>query len=216
VILPLGLLAQLRRPERRIAGLQQVALVGIALAIAGAAGREWGYLALAAGVAAACAALVALHPQRITFLAPGRRADPVMLAFAAVAVLPALGYAWRMASAQRHDLPPADAVTNGLHHWAVMTALGLLVLLLALLAALRTRGWRIPATSASIAAAGWGISCLLAPESAPGSEGHAWAWAAMIWAVGAFAAAWRSPGVTAWAARRAGAPPSRPRRSWSA
>src|SRR5204863_4525743 len=35
VILPLGLVVQLRRPERRIAGLQQVALVAVALGIAG-------------------------------------------------------------------------------------------------------------------------------------------------------------------------------------
>ena len=69
-----------------------------------------------------------------------------------------------------------------------MTALALLVLLLVLLAALRTTGWRIPAISASIAAGGWAISCLLAPESAAGSEGHAWAWAVISWAVVTFAA----------------------------
>src|SRR6478609_9684663 len=47
VIVPLGLLAQLRRPERRIAGIQQTAVVAFALALAGAAGRAWWYLALA-------------------------------------------------------------------------------------------------------------------------------------------------------------------------
>jgi len=57
-------------------------------------------------------------------------------------------------------------VSNGLHHWTVMTALALLVLLLVLLAAARTSGWRIPAISASIAAAAWAISCLVAPPSA--------------------------------------------------
>jgi hypothetical protein len=98
-----------------------------------------------------------------------------MLALAAVGALPGLVYASRMASAQRRELPPADTVSNGLHQWTVMTALALLVLMLMLLAGLRTRGWRIPALSASIAAAGWAISCLLAPDSAAGSEGHAWA-----------------------------------------
>src|SRR5881392_4402367 len=44
VVLPLGLLAQLRRPERRIAGIQQTAVVALTLAIAGAAGEEWLYL----------------------------------------------------------------------------------------------------------------------------------------------------------------------------
>jgi hypothetical protein len=93
-----------------------------------------------------------------------------------------------MASAQRRDLPPDDAVTNGLHHWTVMAALALIVLLLVLLAGLRTTGWRIPALSASIAAGGWAISCLLAPESAAGSEGHAWAWAVIVWAAMTLAA----------------------------
>ena len=53
VILPLGLLSQLRRPERRIAAIQQTAVVALALALAAAAGRNWWYLALAGGVAVA-------------------------------------------------------------------------------------------------------------------------------------------------------------------
>jgi hypothetical protein len=89
VILPLGLLAQLRRPERRIAGIQQTALVAIALALAGAAGEEWGYLALAGGVAVAFALLVTLHPARQTLFARGRP-EPTMLALAAVAAVPLL------------------------------------------------------------------------------------------------------------------------------
>jgi hypothetical protein len=188
VIVPLGLLAQLRRPERRIAGIQQTAVVAFTLAVAGVAGGEWWYLALAAGISGACAALLALHPARRTLLARGRQLEPVLLALAAVAAIPCLVYAWRMASAQRRDLPPADAVSNGLHHWTVMAALALLVLLLVVLAALRTSGWRIPAISASIAAGAWAISCLLAPGSAAGSNGHAWAWAALLWAVVALTA----------------------------
>jgi F0F1-type ATP synthase assembly protein I len=185
------LLTQLRRARRRIAGIQQTAVVAFALALAGAAGQKWGYVALASGIAVAAAVLLALHPARQTFLARGRHPEPTMLALAAVAAVPSLVYAWRMASAQRHDLPPADAVSNGLHHWTVMTALALLVLLLVLLAAARTSGWRIPAISASIAAGAWAISCLLAPTSAAGSEGHAWAWAALVWAVVTLAAAAR-------------------------
>ena len=171
VVLPVGLLAQLRRPERRIAGIQQTGVVALALASRPSSAAAWWYLALAAGIAARAASGGAASgptdvPQAWAALEPG------MLALAAVAAVPSLVYAGRMASAQRRDLPPADAVSNGLHHWTVMSALGLLVLLLVLLAGLRTAGWRIPAFSASIAAGGWAISCLLAPESAAGSEGH--------------------------------------------
>jgi hypothetical protein len=106
----------------------------------------------------------------------------MMLGLTAVAAVPVVLYARRMASAQRHHLPPADAVSNGLHHWTVMTALALVILLLALLAAARTSGWRIPAIGAAIATGAWAVSCLLAPAAAAGSQGHAWAWAALVWA----------------------------------
>ena len=75
VILPLGLLSQLRRPERRIAGIQQTAAVGLVLALVGAAGEAWRYMALAAGIIAACAVLLALHPARRTFLARGQHSQ---------------------------------------------------------------------------------------------------------------------------------------------
>ena len=201
VVLPLGLLSQLRCPERRIAGVQQTSVVALALALAGAAGESWWYLVLAAGVAGVSAVLVVLHPARQTFRARGRQPERTMLALAAVAAGPALVYVWRTASAQRRDLPPADAVSNGLHHWTVMAALALLVLLLVLLAALRTSGWRIPAISASLAAGAWAISCLLAPTAAAGSEGHAWACAVLAWSLVTFAAAvWPRTREGLWAA----------------
>src|SRR5881392_2864906 len=80
VILPLGLLAQLRRPERRMAGIRQTAVVAIALAGAGALGAAWRYVALAGGLGCASAALIALHPARRTLLARGPRLDATMLA----------------------------------------------------------------------------------------------------------------------------------------
>src|SRR3954451_23074613 len=191
LILPFGVLSQLRSPERRIAGIQQTVVVALALAVSGAAGQRAWYVALAAGVAAASALLLALHPARHTFLARGRGVEPVLLVLAAVVAFPSLVYAWRMASAQRRDLPPADAVSNGLHHWTVMAALALLVLFLMLLASARTSGWRVPALSASIGAGAWAVSCLLAPAPSAGSEGHAWAWTTLAWAAAVLTAcAW--------------------------
>ena len=93
VVLPIGLFAQLRRPERRIAGIQQTGTVALALAVAAVIGAAWSYLALAAGIAAACAVLLALHPARRTFLRRGPRLEPAMLALAALAAVPSLVYA---------------------------------------------------------------------------------------------------------------------------
>jgi hypothetical protein len=181
VIVPAGLLAQLRRPDRRIAGIQQTALVAVALAVAGTAGKAWGYLALAGAVGGVVALLLAMHPSRRGFLARGARVRPALVLAAAAAALPCAVYAWRMTSAQRRHLPPDDAVSNGLHHWTVMAALALLVVTLVLLASLGTPGWRVPAGSAAIAAGAWAISCLLAPGDAAASEGHVWAALVLAW-----------------------------------
>jgi hypothetical protein len=73
-------------------------------------------LALVSGIAVTCAVLLALHPARQTFLARPRHLEPMLLGLAVAAAVPSLLYAWRMASTRRRDLPPADAVSNGLHH----------------------------------------------------------------------------------------------------
>src|SRR4051794_41851762 len=49
LILPFGLLSQLRSPERRIAGIQQTAVVAVALVLAGAAGPRPRDFPLSAG-----------------------------------------------------------------------------------------------------------------------------------------------------------------------
>jgi hypothetical protein len=145
----------------------------------GSSAASRGYLVLAGGLGGAVALLVALHPARRTFLQRGRVLWPVLLV-TSVATAPCLLYARRMASAQRHDLPPADAVSNGLHHWSVLAALALSVPLLAGLAALGTAGWRIPSWSAALASVAWGVSCLRYPDAA-GGEGRGWALAAVMW-----------------------------------
>src|SRR3954449_5825592 len=88
LILPLGFLSQLRRPERRIAGIQQTVVVASALALAGAAGQKGWYFALAGVIAVASAVLLALHPARQTFLARSRNLEPTMLALAIIVAGP--------------------------------------------------------------------------------------------------------------------------------
>jgi hypothetical protein len=189
IVLPLGLLAQIRRPERSIAGLQQMGAVLVALTLAAIAAEEWWYLALVGLLAAALGLLLALHPARQAFLSRTEPSKPLLALLASVAAVPCLVYASRMASAQRRNLPPLDAESNGLHHWTVMAALGLAVLFLMLLATLGTDGWRVPAWSAALAAAAWGISSLVGSgPTAAGSGGRSWAYAAIAWALALVAA----------------------------
>lgn len=182
IIAPLGLLAQVRRAEGRIAGVQQVALVAVALGVAGLAGEAWGYVALAAGLFGVVAVVVVLHPARRAFIPRRVSPNPALLLSLAVVAFPCIVYARRMAAAQRDHLPPSDAVSNGLHHWSALGALALTVVLLTALAALGTQGWWLPLWGAGLGALVWSVSCLRYP-SAAGSEGRSWAWAVLAWAI---------------------------------
>ena len=184
ILLPFGLLPQLRRPRNRIAGLQQTAVVAVAIAFASLAAKEWRYGGLVAGLAVALAIVFALHPARREFLHRGGSPKPLLALMGLIAAAPCLLYAARMTSAERRHLPPSDAVTNGLHHWTAMAALALAVVLLTLLASLGTNGWRIPAWSTALAAAAWATSTLLAPDPhSAGGQGRGWAIATLAWAI---------------------------------
>jgi len=54
-----------------------------------------------------------------------------------------------------------------------MAALAIAIVLVGLLAALRTRGWRIPAWSAGTAAAVFGLASIVFPDQR-GAEGRGW------------------------------------------
>jgi hypothetical protein len=190
VLLPAGLLAQVRRPLHRIAGLQQTAVVVVAIVIAALTAGEWRYFRLVAAIVFALAILLALHPARREFLNGRGSAKPTLALAGLVAAAPCLVYAARMTSAQRRHLPPLDAVTNGLNHWTAMAALALSVLLLVLFASLGTNGWRIPAWSAALVAAAWGMSILSAADAHPaGGARRVWAYAAIGWAAAVCACA---------------------------
>ncbi len=161
VLIPVGLLASLRT----VAGVQQIALITVAIAVAAVAGEAWRWFSFVAILAA----FVALSPQRSAAVR-FRPSWPL----AAIAVVPCGIYAERAASAQRRHAPPSDAVSNGFHHWTVLAALAIAVALLAL-------GPTLLALSASLATALWAAACLLHP-SADGSEGRGWAIAALGWA----------------------------------
>jgi hypothetical protein len=161
VLIPVGLIASLRT----VAGLQQIALVAVAIAtaaVAGGAFRWFVYVAI-------LAAIVALSPQRSSVFRFAPRWP-----LAAIAAVPCGLYAERTASAQRRHAPPGDSVSIGFHHWTALTALAIAVVLLAL-------GPTLLALSASVATALWAAACLLHPTAA-GSEGRAWAIAALAWA----------------------------------
>ena len=179
LIAPMGFLAQLRSPERAIAGLQQVAACALACATAGLIADER-YLVLAGALGAATLVALLLHPVGGTFLAAPDEVSPVLLALAMLAGGPLALYALETAAYQRDGVPPVDFHAT-LGSWAGLTAMAVAIPVVAMLAGIRTVGWRVPAQSAAGACAFWGLASAAYPDR-PASEGRGWGLAAMAWA----------------------------------
>jgi len=188
ILVPAGLLAQLRRPDVAIAGLQQVGACAIAYAVAGLF-ADRGYLVLAALVAAGLAVMLLVHPTGGTVFAVPDESSPLLAGLALLAAGPLALYAVRTAERQREGAAPVDFHAH-LGSWGGLTAMAVGIVLVALVAAVRTKGWRVPAYSAAAAAAVWGLGNVLYPDEL-GSEGRGWGLLALAWAaVFALAAAW--------------------------
>jgi hypothetical protein len=174
IILTVGLLAQLRAPERTIAGLQQAALVIPALLVGSAVAGDAQNLIPALILLPALGILLALHPAREEFVKRRLSASPVLATVAVVGGSPLIGYALDMGSQARRLTGPPHHVQR----LSTMAALAIAILLTGLLAALRTPGWRVPAWSAGTATLVLGLASMIFPEQA-GSAGRWWAGAAI-------------------------------------
>lgn len=193
VILTVGVLVQLRAPERKIAGVQQAALVVPASFIGAAMASDAQALQAAAIFTPAIGILLFLHPARGEFLGRGSSFSPALFTVAILGAVPLIGYALAMGrQAQRVAGPP--------HHilrLSTMAAMAVAIALVALLAGFRTRGWRVPAWSAGAAAFVFGLVSTVFPDH-PGSAGRVWGIVAMAGGVLFIA-------VAEWEARRASA-----------
>ena len=112
-------------------------------------------------VAAIVAVLVALHPARHEMLRAGSGVSPTLMLIAGLSAIPLVGYALDQASKQRTAFADPHTV---LEHWTGMTALAIALPLVAILAALRTTGWRVPSWSAGGAAVVLGLASVLFPD----------------------------------------------------
>jgi hypothetical protein len=169
IILTMGLVLQLRAPEGRIAGVQQAALVIPACLIGSALASDSQNAIPALILVAALGILLALHPARREFLRRGAGLSRTLLAIAVLGAIPLSAYALDM-SAEARDLagPP-----HHIQRLSTMAALAVAIVLAGVLAALRTRGWRIPAWSAGTAAIVFGLATTVFPDQR-GAEGRGW------------------------------------------
>lgn len=158
LFITVALLAQLRRPERRPAAMQTVLATAVGLVIGGAVftGEFDGFLI---PIVVLPVALALAHPARSEVFALRGRPSPLMLAMVGVSTVPLVAWALDQAALQR-DLPAADPhVDEG--HFAGMAATAVAIALVALVAALKTGGWIVPARLAAAGIVVMGVASLV-------------------------------------------------------
>ena len=193
IILTGGVLSQLRAPERKIAAMQQAVLVIPALIIGSAIAGDAQNLLPALILVPSLGILLALHPAREEFLRRDVSVSPALLIVTIAGGIPLLAYALHMGEQARELNGPPHHVQR----LSTMAAMAIAILLTGLLAALKTRGWRIPAWSAGSAALVFGLASMAFPDH-PGAEGRWWAALAIAGGVLFIAAAeWEARKATA-------------------
>ena len=176
ILVAVGYLSQLRAPERRIAGFQQAALALVGQAVAATLSSDGSFLLFLLGFAVLTVILGWLHPAREQTVRRGAPSVP-LLVLAIAAAIPLTMYALDMTELQRTGSSADTHVAE--RHWSTMAAMALSIWLVAAQAGLRTPGWRIPAWSAGLAAAVFGVASMVFPAY-PGSVGTTWGLTALV------------------------------------
>lgn len=181
--LVIGIVAQLRRPQRNVAAvvLAQLPFAALLLAAAGAGHLDRIIMANPFRNAAAVAVVVVLlHPSGPSFLRSFglRRISWPMVALVAVASVPLLALA---ATNIRLQQTVAD-MHRFMGHYAFMAAFSYTVIAVGLLASLRPVGWRLSAWVAGLLPAVLGVTSLLYPDTTSSLDGT-WAITAIGWGV---------------------------------
>ena len=180
--LVVGVVVQLRRPERNGAGMVMGLIPSASLLLAAVLVDdldrvfEFNPLRYAAAVAAVTALL---HPAGQTFFRSFRLAAVSwpLVALVAAAAVPLLFFAGTNVDRQR-DVTDMHTFMG---HYGFMAALAYTIIGVGMLAGLRPTGWRLTAGVAALLAAVLGATSLLYPDAAS-SLAIGWALAAIAWA----------------------------------
>ena len=181
-----GMLAQLRRPSKNVAGQLMALIPSVGLVLTLVLTKNTNVLQppwITVGVAALIATV--LHPTGRDFFRSFSvaRINWVMLALVIIAAVPLLVFASTNIGLQR-TVPDAHARPG---HYGFMAAFGFTVIGVGLLASLRPDGWRLTAWVTGFLPALLGLASVVYPD-ATSSLGLVWALAAIVWGVGFIAA----------------------------
>ncbi|MDQ3661594.1 MAG: hypothetical protein M3454_11135 [Actinomycetota bacterium] len=209
-LLPLvGLIAQLRRPENKIAPMYQILLplattIVILVLVAGQGDPSVVVFVVAPLL------ILGLHPARSRVLRPALAPSPLLLGLAIVATVPLLAFAVGQlrvsaeaarVAPQVFDSLPQDAteaeaqkalerVASGealeaaehYGHWSVMGAFALSIVGGSFIAASRPPGWGVTAWSTAAVTILYGVASLVFPADAS-ALGGLWAVLAILWGI---------------------------------
>lgn len=147
--------SQLVAPRRFVAAAQQLVVVFMVAWLMDSLTARFSGLGV---VLLLGMAVVALHPARDAVFRRSGRFRPSLAIVAALGAIPLTIFAWGQAANQRRDVEPVHAA---LGHWEWVATVAMLIALCGLLAALGTRGFRVPAWSAGLGAVCLGVASLI-------------------------------------------------------
>lgn len=179
-----GVLAQLWRPSKNVAGMAMALIPFAGLLLAAALSADAVEVLLRRNplylVAAVAGVTALLHPTGRQFFASFRlsRGNWVMLALVGVAAVPLVSFA--STNIRLQGSVPDDHANLG--HYGFLAALAFAVIGVGLLASLRPDGWRLTAWVAGVLPALLGVTSILYPD-ALSSLDVAWALAAIAWGI---------------------------------
>ena len=179
VLVAAPLVAAVVRPGAVLSvGLQQLFLVGGAVAVAAVIAASPRHLLITIGLLATVLVIARGHVRSL--LNPSHRWSWPAGALVVAAAIPWFTYAQTATSAYRDERPPVD-VTWVFDHWPIQAALPIALVLVAALAASFTPGWIVPTWCTGVCAAWIAVVSWFEP-ALPASLGRAWALTAFAWA----------------------------------
>ena len=177
-----GLLAQLRRPTRNVAGMLMALVPWAGLLVAAVLSTDAGVIRSAERILVAAGTVTAavLHPARGHFFRSfsAQRLNWVMLALVVVAAVPVLALASTYVGLQ--GTATNDHAAMG--HYGFMAAFAFTVLGVGLLASLRPEGWKLTAWVTGLLPVLLGLASLVYRD-VDSSLTPVWAFAAIAWGV---------------------------------
>jgi hypothetical protein len=191
IAIPLLLLAWLRDD---VALLQTITVVGLAFALASVFATDWVSLAFLPIAAIPVVILLAIGRGWRRFASAGEGFAPAVFLVTLASAVFWVTYALSTARLQRIGSPHDPHVE--MHHWTSMAAMALAIVLVGLLASLKTTGWVIVARLVAAGSIVYGAASIVFAQFPgtdvpyPGGEGVGWGLAAVGGGVAMVAASW--------------------------